>query len=36
MMVVPDLRAAHPGEEALGVIGAGVVERVGFLMIDPL
>jgi hypothetical protein len=35
-VVVPDFRAAHAGEKALRVIGAGIVELVGFLVIDPL
>jgi hypothetical protein len=36
MMMVPDLRPPHPGKERFGVIRAGIVERIGFLVIDPL
>jgi hypothetical protein len=35
VMMVLDLRPAHPSEETLRIIRASVVERVGFLMVDP-
>jgi hypothetical protein len=36
MVVVPDLRAAHPAEKFLSPIRASAVLRMGFLVIDPL
>jgi hypothetical protein len=36
MVMMADLRAAHAGEKRFGVVGASVVERVGFLMVDAL
>ena len=36
MMVVSDLGTAHPGEKLLYPISAGAVERIGFLVVDPL
>lgn len=36
VMVMSDLRPAHPGEETLGIIHASAVEQIGLLVIDPL
>jgi hypothetical protein len=36
MMVVADLRPAHPAKEALGLIGASAVEAVCLSMVDPV
>lgn len=36
MVMMPELAAAHPRKERLGAIGAGVVDAVSLLMIDPL
>jgi hypothetical protein len=33
MVVMPDLSAAHPGEELFGAIGAGPGQAVGFLVV---
>jgi hypothetical protein len=33
-MAMADLRAAHPGEERLRSIGAGLIEGMGFFAID--
>ena len=36
MVMMPDFSPTHPSKEALGVIPARAVERIGFLVIDPL
>jgi hypothetical protein len=36
VVMVPDLGSAPPGKEALRVIGISPIERIGFLVIDPL
>lgn len=36
VVMVPDFGAAHPAEDRLCPIGAGAVQAVRLLMIDPL
>ena len=31
----PDLGPAHPAEETFGLVGAGAVPGIGFLVVDP-
>jgi hypothetical protein len=35
VMMMPQLPAAHPGEVRLGAVGAGAVDAVSVLVIDP-
>jgi hypothetical protein len=35
MMMMPQLPASHPRKERLGAVGAGVVDAVSLLVVDP-
>ena len=35
MMMMPQLPASHPRKERLGAVGAGVVDAVSLLVVNP-